>query len=56
MSIFMHRLVSIDIHVMYAVRHSILRVILLGINVHMLERAHIAVMCAVRHSNQRVPL
>jgi len=56
MSSFMHKLVSIDIHVMCAVTHSIVRVNLSDINVHMAVSVQIAVMCAVRRSLKRVTL
>jgi hypothetical protein len=50
MSNFMHKLVSIDIHVMYAVRHLVERVTSYHTNVYIVVSAHIAVMCAGRHS------
>jgi len=48
MSSFKYILVSIDIHVMCAVRHSIERVILWDISVHVVVNAHIVVMCVIR--------
>jgi len=50
MSSFKYVLVSIDIYVMCAVKHSIETVTLLDINVHVVVSADIAVMCAIRHS------
>jgi hypothetical protein len=56
MSSFTHVLVSINIHVMCAVRRSIERAVLWDINVHMVVSAHIAVMFAVRRSLEGVAL
>jgi hypothetical protein len=56
MSSFMYKLLSIDIHVMCAVRHTIIRVVLLDINIYIVVIANIAVMCAVRHSIERLTL
>ena len=50
MSSFKYVLVSMDIHVMCAVKHSVETVTLLDINVHVVVSADIAVMCAKRHS------
>jgi hypothetical protein len=56
MSHYMHILVSIDIHVISAVRHSVVMVILWDTNVHMLVSADIAVICAERCSRKGVGL
>jgi hypothetical protein len=56
MSNFKYTIVSIDIHVKFAVRHSIERVILRDINVRVVLNADIVVMCAVRCLLKRVAL
>jgi len=50
MSSFVYKLVSIPMRVMCVGRHSIERVILWDINVHVVVSAHIAVMCALSRS------
>jgi len=50
MSSFTHVLVSIDIHVMLAVKHLIKRIILRDMNFLIVVSAHFAAMCATRLS------